>query len=111
MSRIKGAAAEQKAIAYFGSQGYTVRHTNYRYKRCEIDLILEKSGMLVFVEVKYRKNAEYGFAEHQVSDAQIERILEAASHYLAENDWAGSVRFDILAITGTALEHFQDAFH
>jgi putative endonuclease len=65
----------------------------------------------VFVEVKYRKNASFGFAENMVSESQAERILEAAAHYQYEHSWAGPIRFDILSITGEEMMHFKDAFH
>ena len=48
---------------------------NYYTKYGEIDLIFKDSDTLVFVEVKYRKNSDYGFAEESVTQAKLKKII------------------------------------
>ena len=52
--RNAGKGGERWAAAYLQSLGYRVLEANYRSRHREIDLIVEKEGILVFVEVKTR---------------------------------------------------------
>lgn len=107
-----GSDGEQKASAYLQSKGYQIVSTNYRYKRGEVDLIVKKGRLLVFVEVKTRNNLKFGNPESFVSSRQQELILEAANAYMTDSDWQGLVRYDIIAIVpGKEIEHFEDAFY
>lgn len=108
----KGKEAEQVASIFFVRQGYQIMARNYRYKRAEIDLIIRRDDMMVFVEVKYRTTTKYGFPEEFVSDHQKEMILGAADYYLTQAEWEGHIRFDIIAVDASnRIEHFQDAFY
>jgi putative endonuclease len=105
-----GIMAENKAIHYLAEQGYQLLSRNLRYGRAEIDLIVKKANCLVFVEVKFRKNAAFGFPEQMLSPQQEARIKDAAESYMIENNWQGPIRFDIIAILGKEIQHFEDAF-
>ena len=109
----KGKGGENQAISFLESKGYEILIRNYRYKRSEIDLIGQKDGLLVFVEVKLRKNDRFGEPESFVSDNQMQKIREAAENYIDNSDWSGNVRFDIVAIKerpNMEILHFEDAF-
>lgn len=109
-----GRQGEDRALAYLEEKGYTLVQRNFRHRRAEIDLIVRKDQLLVFVEVKARQNTEYGFPESFVSPQQASLITEAADHYVREQNWSGMIRFDIVAITlepVIAIEHFEDAFY
>lgn len=112
VQNFRGKKGEQHAEDYLLKQGFTVLERNYRHKRAEIDLIVRKEQLLVFVEVKYRTSVSFGFPEEFVSEAQAGRIKEAAENYLELVRWNGAIRFDIIAISGDRLEieYFQDAF-
>ena len=47
-----GRAGERAAAVYLIAKGYGVIERNYRNRRAEIDLIVQRSGTLVFVEVE-----------------------------------------------------------
>ena len=107
-----GRSGENMAVNYMVSLGFRVLHQNYRYRRGEIDLIVEKNGLLVFVEVKYRKGIQYGYPEEFVSPNQQQSIIQTADQYIHENNWQGNIRFDIIAINGDMeVKHFEDAFY
>ena len=110
----RGQQGELVAITYLKEQGFTVVAKNYRYRRNEIDLIVRCDSLLVFVEVKLRKNASFGYPETFVTACQAKRITAAADQYIHETDWEGNIRFDIVTITlqpTVLVEHFKDAFH
>ena len=56
--------------------------------------------MLVFVEVRYRKNTEFGGAAASVTHKKQQRIIKAALAYQQKNAPQSSMRFDVVAIEG-----------
>jgi putative endonuclease len=107
----RGKEGEATAEKFLTDKGYTIIARNYRYKRSEIDLIVQKENWLVFVEVKMRTSKAFGFPEASVNAAKRKKILEGAAQYLHESNWAGNVRYDIVAIANKEIEHFEDAFY
>jgi len=109
-----GNYGERKAAEYLISLGYDVLERNYRFGRAEIDIIAKFKQTMVFVEVKTRKNTNYGYPEDFVDEKKIERIQNAAEKYCLDNHWQSDIRFDIIAIVTNSrsfeLEHFEDAF-
>ncbi len=108
----KGRIGEARALDFYLSAGFRLRTKNYRHKRGEIDLIVQKEDLLVFVEVKLRTSNKFGHPEEFVSENQQDLILKTADQFIAESDWKGKIRFDIIAIDGrNEIEHFEDAFY
>jgi len=109
-----GDDGENMALGYLLDQGYTLMERNYRYSRGEIDLIVRKNNVIVFVEVKTRTGNYFGFPEEWVDDKKEAWIIEVADYYIHDIDWLGSIRFDIVAILKgqkTEIRHFEDAFY
>ena len=105
-----GDRGEDQALMFLAQHGYTVLKRNYRYKHAEVDIIARLGSLLVFVEVKSRKDSSFGFPESFVDDKKANLIKSAATAFMEASDWQQDVRFDIIAITDGQLEHFEDAF-
>ena len=108
-----GAEGERLAGEYLEQKGYKVLERNFRFKRAEVDIIAQKENLLVFVEVKYRKNNSFGYPEEFVSERKIELIHLASEHYVEKMDWKGNIRFDVIGIIKKSIpeiEHLEDAF-
>jgi len=109
-----GNSGEEAAVLFLQKHAYTIIERNYRYSRAEIDIIAQKDNALVFIEVKTRKNALYGYPETFVTEPQQERIHLAAEEYVLQKKWVGDIRFDIMAILWDGrhpvIDHFEDAF-
>jgi putative endonuclease len=109
-----GRKGEDVAADFLQNMGYELVARNYRHKHAEIDLIVKKENLLVFVEVKTRASAAFGEPESFVNDKKTAKIIEGAEHYIFENNWQGNIRFDIVSVKlGSKPEvmHFEDAFH
>ena len=112
--RHRGDHAETIAAAFLALNGYHILERNFRYSRLEIDLLAEKEGVLLVVEVKYRRRTRLGGARGAVS-AQKQRDLEtAALGYLRVTGRTARVRFDVIVVEGTedglTLCHLRGAF-
>ena len=109
-----GKKGEEIALNYLLAKGYVHLQSNYRYKRCEIDLIMQQNNTYVFIEVKLRSSLSYGTPESFVSQKQQDCITEAAEEFVLQQNWQHHIRFDILAVYVRATEenilHLQDAF-
>ena len=111
---VTGQHGEASAAAFLLEQGYTLLQQNYRAGRAEIDIIAQKDGLLVFVEVKTRASDRFGFPETAVGARKEALLLAAAERYIHDTGWQQDIRFDIIAITlGTppVVHHIPDAFH
>lgn len=109
-----GKRGEAIASKFLRKKGYEILEMNYRYKRAEIDLIAFFDSTLIFVEVKLRKNAHFGYPEEFVTKTKAELVKSAAENYIFEKDWHKDIRFDIISIEKSALKeeivHLEDAF-
>lgn len=107
----KGLWAEWRAAAYFRLRGYRILVRRYKSKLGEIDLIVEKSGLLVFVEVKLRRTLDD--AAEAIHFRNQSRVRAAAELYLQANpQYTGhDMRFDALIMTpGRQLSHLEAAW-
>jgi putative endonuclease len=112
-TRRLGAGYEAAAADYLTGRGYTILERNYRTRGGEIDLIAEKGGMLVYVEVKFRSGACFGDPLEAVDYRKQKRISRAAAFHYARHG-AGTeknVRFDVIGIYGDGqIRHVENAF-
>jgi len=94
----KGVIAEKKALAYLLKQGLTLLHQNYYCRFGEVDLIMSDQDTLVFIEVRYRKNVDFGGALASINQTKQQKIIKTATHYLAQLTAEPYCRFDAIAL-------------
>jgi putative endonuclease len=111
----KGKEGEDLAAKFLESKGYEIIERNFRHKRNEIDLIVKKTNWLIFVEVKYRTSAAFGYPEDFVDYKKVRNVVDAAVEYQYKINWKGNVRYDIVSVLEmhgkTEIKHFEDAFY
>lgn len=106
----QGKAAEEAASAYLQDRGLRLLARNWRCKGGEIDLIMRDGAILVFVEVRYRKDGRFGGAAASITAAKQARLLHAARLYLAGLPSPPPCRFDAVLFEGERLAWLKDAF-
>jgi putative endonuclease len=112
--QIFGAWGEAQAAAFLEKKGLKILARNYRTNKGELDLIARDGEDLVFIEVKTRKNLDFGYPEEAVTANKIGHLIEAAEAYLFEHIEEQSWRLDVIAIQGIQgqenpdIEWFQD---
>ena len=94
--------SEDIAAEFLQRQGLELLVTNYRNRTGEIDLIMIDDQTLVFVEVKQRRDSQFGRPEESVGMAKQAKLRRTAASYLQRHDRSQSwpCRFDVVAITG-----------
>ncbi len=115
---LKGRLGEDIAKKYLEKQGYKIISQNFRTKTGEIDLIAEKKGTLVFVEVKAGCFEKEGFPpEDKVNYIKRKRLVEASRLFCAKEknlvDRVKEFRYDVLIVDlakGRVIRHYESAF-
>lgn len=109
-----GIQAEQLAADYLIAHGYIIRERNWRVgNKIEIDIIAEKDGVIVFVEVKARKG-EFQQADEAVDTKKRLKMIKGGDIYMRSLPHLFQYSLDIITVTGTPdnyeLIHMKDAF-
>jgi putative endonuclease len=107
--QVEGDAGEALALHYLQQRGLTLVQRNFRCKGGEIDLIMQESGCLVFVEVRKRADTRHGGAAASVTARKQARLIIAAQVFLQRYRMPPPCRFDVIAIDGSAIEWLKNA--
>jgi putative endonuclease len=110
-----GRDGEDLARRHLEGAGYRLVEQNARSRFGEIDLIVERDGTIVFVEVRSRTGSRFGTALESVDRRKRRRLARLADGYLARRRLTDRrVRFDVVAIewqdAGPTLQHLENAF-
>lgn len=112
-----GINGEELAASFLVDRGYTILDRNWNlHKGYELDIVAEKDGEIVFVEVKTRSQHILASPEDAVDAKKIRRICIAADHYVKQFQIDKYFRFDIIAIIlgddkSYQIKHIENAFH
>lgn len=112
-SRNIGAYYETLARRYLERAGLTFIDANVILQHGELDLIMRERDILVFVEVRYRQNANFGDALTSITISKRQKLLRTAALWLLKRGQSLdsiNCRFDIVAITGCQLQWLPNAF-
>lgn len=106
----QGMRAEMVAVLYLFFKGYKILRWRFKTPLGEIDILAEKSGQLVCVEVKQR--ADINNALEAVTSTARGRIGRAARYYVAKHPYYmnRSIRFDLITISGFRIRHLDNAW-
>jgi len=119
ISKKFGKEGEDLAVEMLIEKGYQIIERNYFYQnKGEIDIVAKdrETGFLVFVEVKSRKNLEYGEPEYSITKSKISQIKRMAEIYLYDKDIHEiDCRFDVITVllrpkVNAIINHYVNAF-
>lgn len=111
-----GKEGEEIAAKYLAKNGFEILVRNYQYGHGEIDIVAKDGGILVFVEVKTRRNLEFGEPEYAITKRKIQQIKKMAELYLFDKEIEEvDCRFDVVAVvmnnpSNPQITHYKDAF-
>lgn len=115
-----GTAGEDAAANYLMRKGYRIAERNYKCKVAEIDIIAyNNDDTICFIEVKTRKNFQFGYPSEFVDSRKQHKIHLGAMSYINKKQIDKQIRFDVIevyaSITGdlikiTGINHIENAF-
>lgn len=110
----KGLFFESQAEKHLAACGLKLIGRNFRTKGGEIDLIMRDKETVIFVEVRYRQNKNYGHAAETITFSKQQRIIKAANIWLLKQGLSihsTNIRFDVIAIhqNGAQVEWIKNA--
>lgn len=117
MTKVIGDFGELAAREYLINNDYEIVKTNFRMKCGEIDIIAEKDGCTVFIEVKTRSSTAFGNPSEYVDAHKQARIRKTALCYIRSLD--ADMRFDVIEVlyrningefVVTSINHIENAF-
>lgn len=114
----KGKAAEEGAVQYLTSQGYSIVERNWRCRSGELDIIAESEGDLIFIEVRSRSGELLqGTPEESVNARKIYQVRSTAQVFLHMKGYEERrISFDIITVllnedlSIASLGHIREAF-
>lgn len=95
-----GRQAEKQAAKYLKSLGHKILTFNWRNRYCEIDIITQNKKIVNFVEVKYRKNNNFGDAIEAINQKKLKQMEFASKIWVSENNFKGDYRLMAISLEG-----------
>jgi len=106
-----GTVGETLAARWYERDGFVVLARNWRCRTGELDLVVGRAELIVFVEVKLRSSLAFGHPAEAVTRVKQQRIRSTAVQWLAATGTHSSeLRFDVVAVTAGRLEVVTGAF-
>ena len=107
-----GRAGEDMATRYLIKNGYKILKRNYRAAGGEIDIIAKRGNHLAFVEVKCRKDTQFGYAAEAVNLAKQKRIIKVAKAFIVSYTDYEDISFDVCEVytKESRVNYIEDAF-
>jgi len=111
-----GNKGEDYTCDFLVEKNFKIIERNYRYGHGEIDIVAKDKNVLVFVEVKTRKNLEFGEPISAITRGKQRQIRKIAEAYLIEHGISDiDCRFDVVGVLlrgneRAKLDHIENAF-
>ncbi len=94
-----GRRGEDLAVAWLERAGYAILERNWRRRCGELDIIAERDGLVVGVEVKTRASDAMGAPEEAVTLAKQRKLLLSSQTYLMEaGEEQRPFQLDVIAV-------------
>lgn len=111
-NRRVGQEGEDLAARWYLDRGYEVVVRNWRCREGELDMIVRRGRLYVFVEVKSRTSEAFGGPAEAVGHAKQARVRRLAARWLDYEapERARAIRFDVAAVLRGEIEVVEGAF-
>jgi len=110
-----GELGERIAERWLRRQGWRVVQRRFRSGHRDIDLVVEQGDLVVFVEVKARRGAEFGDPVEAVNWSKQRQLVRSASVWIDRHGRPSeSYRFDVVGVLvegeRVRVRHVANAF-
>jgi putative endonuclease len=114
-TQASGEIGERVAERWLRRKGWRIVQRRFRNGHRDIDLVVERDGLVAFVEVKARAGAEFGLPVEAVNWRK-QRELARSAHVWIERHGRpdDSYRFDVIGVlmegSRVRIRHVENAF-
>ena len=112
-----GRIGEKLALLLLLFKGYRLRNRNWRGAGGEIDLVMERRGEIVFVEVKARSSEDFGGAAAALDEKKKKTLTRVSAAYLGRFSlWESPCRYDLVTVEKLRgvvpwrIRHYRNVF-
>jgi putative endonuclease len=110
-----GELGERIAERWLARRGWRVVHRRYRFGHRDIDLVVERDGVVAFVEVKARSGEDFGGPIAAVNWKKRKELERSALSWITHHGRSyESYRFDVVGIllqgSRVRVRHVENAF-
>ena len=109
-----GIWGEELAVAYLREKGFVILERDWHSSHRDIDIIAQQGDCIVFVEVKTRRNRDYGDPVQAINYQKRKNLQRAINHFIHYRKLNNPWRFDVITIVGTLdnykpeINHIED---
>ncbi len=98
-NKITGGMGENLAAEFLADKGYRVLERNWHTRWGELDIIAQKSDVLVFVEVKTKIGDAFGSPEEMVNSYKLAQVRRMTEVYRVTKGFPNQeARIDVVAV-------------
>lgn len=106
-----GIWGEDVAVAYLSDKGYIILERDWRSQHRDIDIIARKGDVIIFVEVKTRRNQDFTDPLQAINYQKRKNLCRAINHYIHYRKIEIPWRFDVISIVGKTGSSNPDINH
>ena len=109
-----GTWGEELAVAFLLRKGYDIIERDWKSGHRDLDIIAANDDMLVFVEVKTRRNRVFGEPEEAIDYRKLQNMRQAINYYVKSRRINREFRLDVITVVGTPeggspeINHIED---
>lgn len=108
LNHSQGIAGENQALDFLISHGCQFIQRNWHCRFGEIDLIVNDNNILVFVEVRYRKNQQFGGAAYSITPSKLNKLQRSVEYYLSQFPTDMPCRLDAVLISHSSINWIKN---
>ncbi len=106
-----GTWGEGLAVDFLERKGYTIIERDWHSGHRDIDIIALYEGVVVFVEVKTRRNRMFGEPEEAIDYRKLKNLRAAINHYVKFKGIRQTIRLDAITVVGTPDDGAPEITH
>ena len=109
-----GMWGEELAAEYLQHKGYSILERDWKSGHRDLDIIATDDDILVFVEVKTRRNRVFGEQEDAIDYKKLQNLRQAINYYVKSRRINREFRLDVITAVGTPggdrpeMSHIED---
>ena len=109
-----GTWGEEQAVVFLQRKGYDIIERDWKSGHRDLDIIAANDDMLVFVEVKTRRNRVFGEPEEAIDYRKLQNLRQAINYYVKSRRINREIRLDVITVVGTPeggspeITHIED---